>query len=231
LGYDCSFIGAVGSDIHSDNLIELMKSKSIDISHTYQLDGETASNELIVDEMGERFGKEGAWRDGVYGVFKLGDSDGKYRHDFDIWTTHASNPNYLYTLNNKTNSNFMSVDFLHFKDYELLTNSASIIDIAFFGGTHDMIDDLKKLARKLKCLIVLTLGADGSIAFSGSNIYEQNALPIEKVIDTTGCGDAFQAGFTSAYIKTKDIQKALLEGAKLGRINAMKYGGAQWNDK
>jgi fructoselysine 6-kinase len=230
LGHQSALIGAVGTDEHGDNLIKLMNSKSVDVSHTYQVEGKTASNELIIDETGERFGKEGAWNDGVYGTFKLDEKDWDYIKDFDIWATHVNSPSYENALKNKTDRNFMSVDFLHLRDYKLLAKSADSIDIAFFGGTPDMINELEKLAKELDCLLVLTLGADGSVAFSGTKRYKQEALPIEKVVDTTGCGDAFQVGFTSMYIKTKDIQKALHEGAKLGRINAVHYGGARWGN-
>ncbi|MGD9210986.1 MAG: PfkB family carbohydrate kinase [Desulfobacteraceae bacterium] len=47
-------------------------------------------------------------------------------------------------------------------------------------------------------LIVLTLGSDGSIAFYGSKSYQQRTLITNNVVDTTGCGDAFQAGFVSS---------------------------------
>lgn len=73
-----------------------------------------------------------------------------------------------------------------------------------------MIEDLSRVAQTApqKC-IVLTLGTNGSIAFSGSRRYTQNALPLEKVIDTTGYGDAFQAGLTANYYHERDIAKAL----------------------
>jgi sugar/nucleoside kinase (ribokinase family) len=56
----------------------------------------------------------------------------------------------------------------------------------------------------------------------------QKALPIENVIDTTGCGDTFQAACTATYFKTKNIQAALLAGAELGKQAAMSYGGIPW---
>jgi fructoselysine 6-kinase len=45
--------------------------------------------------------------------------------------------------------------------------------------------------------------------------YSQKALATGKVVDATGCGDAFQAAFTASYFATKDIRAALWAGAEL----------------
>ncbi|HHT77616.1 MAG TPA: hypothetical protein GXZ67_07025, partial [Clostridiaceae bacterium] len=42
----------------------------------------------------------------------------------------------------------------------------------------------------------LTLGAKGSVAICNGETIVQEALPVQRVVDTTGCGDAFQSGFT-----------------------------------
>ena len=64
----------------------------------------------------------------------------------------------------------MGVDFLHLQDYELLQKSLRTVDIAYFGGTVDMVDDLARIARENKGVIVLTLGAEGSMAFQGDRV-------------------------------------------------------------
>ena len=92
-----------------------------------------------------------------------------------------------------------------------------------------MEDDLVRVARtNPRGIIVLTLGSDGSIAFVGNESYVQKALSIDSVVDTTGCGDAFQAGFTATYFETKDIRASLLAGARLGRAAALHFGGTPW---
>ena len=91
-----------------------------------------------------------------------------------------------------------------------------------------MVNDLARIAKDNRGIIVLTLGAEGSIAFEGDRSYTQKALTTDKVIDSTGCGDAFQAAFTATYFNTKDIQASLLAGAELGNQAAMSFGGVPW---
>lgn len=229
IGHDSAFIGALGTDDAGDRIAVLLCNEQIDISCLQRIEGFTARNQIINDDAGERFGVDGAWQSGVYEEFHMTENDWAYLENFDIWATHANCPFFHLTLEHKTKQ-LLSVDFLHLRDYDLLQKSLIVADIVFFGGTVDMIEDLAKIAQKIPGkIIVLTIGAGGSMAFSGNKTYTQKALPLEKVIDTTGCGDAFQAGFTASYYLNKDIAQALLAGAELGRKAAMSFGGIPWN--
>ena len=228
MGHESAFVGAIGNDENGDRIMALLAERDVDSSHLFRLQGKTASNQLVVDELGERLGLEGAWDGGVYEEYQLNEQQWGYIAAFNVWATHANGCNYQEALQRKQAHQFMSVDFLHLTDYELLKQSLKTIDVAYFGGTSDMADTLAHIAQTHQGIIVLTLGAEGSIAFQGSNIYTQPALPIEKVVDTTGCGDAFQAGFTSSFYEKKDIPAALLAGAELGRVAASQYGGTHW---
>ncbi|HQE58558.1 MAG TPA: PfkB family carbohydrate kinase [Spirochaetota bacterium] len=225
---ETAFIGAVGTDDAGDRIYSLLLRKNVDVSHLYRIQGSTASNEIVNDSRGERFGVEGAWNNGVYGDFMLRESDWEFISDFDVWSTHANNPNYAEALRRKADKIFLAVDFLHFDTYDLLETGLNSIDIAYFGGTEKQCPDLLKFSEKFSGIIVLTLGGDGSVAFSRGKTYKQNALETDKVIDTTGCGDAFQASFTNEYFRSKNIEKALLEGASAGRKAAESFGGVPW---
>jgi sugar/nucleoside kinase (ribokinase family) len=228
LGFSSAFVGALGTDDAGDRIATLLVNEQIDITRVQRIDGLTARNKIINDSYGERFGVDGAWESGVYEAFSMTEPDWDYINNFDIWATHANCPFFDVTLKRKT-TQLLSVDFLHLRDFELLQKSLTAADIVFFGGTLDMLEDLAQIAQQIpEKIIVLTLGAGGSIAFSDRKTYMQEALPLEKVIDTTGCGDAFQAGFTASYYQKQNIAQALLAGAELGRKAAMSYGGIPW---
>jgi len=228
LGNETAFVGAVGTDDAGNRIHSLLLQKNVDVSHLYRIQGSTASNEIVNDSRGERFGVEGAWNNGVYGDFLLSGSDWEFISDFDVWSTHANGINYTEALLRKTNKNFFAVDFMHFDTYDLLEAGFNSVDIAYFGGTEKQSSELMKLSESFAGIIVLTLGGDGSIAFSKGKMFRQNALEIDKVIDTTGCGDAFQAAFTDEYFRSGNIEKALSAGAVSGRIAAESFGGVPW---
>ena len=146
-----------------------------------------------------------------------------------MWSTHANCPSYAEALAQKRDGQRMTVDFLHLLDPDLLASSLKVVDVAYIGGTAEMVDDLERIAKASpRGIIVLTLGKDGSIAFDQDGSYTQEALPVQ-VVDTTGCGDAFQAGFTANYCQTLDIRAALLAGAEWGRAAAQHYGATPWH--
>jgi len=227
-GFETAFIGAVGNDSAGDRISELFKKASVDVSRLYRMDGKTASNRIVNDTSGERFGVEGAWNGGVYEEFRLGCTDWNYVEQCDLIVTHANCPDYTALLKRGKTEQFVAVDFLHLEDYELMRESSDVVDVIFSGGHLGMVDELQKVALEIGVLVVLTLGAQGSMAFLKNKVYRQNVLPLEKVIDTTGCGDAFQAAFSCEYYRTRNVESALLKGAHAGREVAGRFGAAEW---
>ena len=227
-GHETAFVGALGKDEAGDRIHALLLAEGVDCSHLRRPDGITACNQILNDADGERYGVEGAWKNGVYGDFRLTPEDWTFLSTFDLWSTHADGPNYEEALQRRNPEKWMAVDFLHKLDLPLLERSLSAKTICCIGGTSDMAEALADLAVRREGVLVLTLGAGGSMAFCGHDCRHQEALPLSPVIDTTGCGDAFQTGFTSTYIRTGDMRAALLAGAEEGRKAAGSRGGVSW---
>jgi sugar/nucleoside kinase (ribokinase family) len=97
--------------------------------------------------------------------------------------------------------------------------------VAFVGGDASMLQPLRALSSSADVLIVLTVGASGAYAFDRGEQHHQASLAT-NVVDTTGCGDAFAAGFTVAHIGGASVAAALLAGSELAANVAAKYGAA-----
>ncbi len=63
-------------------------------------------------------------------------------------------------------------------------------------------------------LLVITDGKKGSYAYFEGKVYRQPAVKTKDVVDTTGAGDAYTAGFIASYIRTKDIKSSMKAGAE-----------------
>lgn len=91
-------------------------------------------------------------------------------------------------------------------------------------GLTDEEGALNRLAA-LVPTVVVKLGSRGAIARRGGDYAAVPAYPV-AVADTTGCGDAFDAGFMYATLKGYGLAKSLLLGSACGALTATRLGGA-----
>ena len=80
----------------------------------------------------------------------------------------------------------------------------------------DSFDEAVRLVQSDCHLAVITVGAKGCYIISRDGVLTAPAEPVEHVLDTTGAGDLFAAGFLYGY--TRELP--LTECAKLGAIAA-----------
>ena len=89
---------------------------------------------------------------------------------------------------------------------------ANHIELAALTGLPDFHDGLAALQGKVP-LLVVTRGADGAVAASGGELFEVPAEPVAKVVDTTGAGDLFAAGFLHGHVGGRPVDECLTLGA------------------
>jgi sugar/nucleoside kinase (ribokinase family) len=88
-------------------------------------------------------------------------------------------------------------------------------EINVLMGTEDFEDTLEAI-RDYDNLFVMTRSARGSVIVHGDYRHVHEATPVAKVIDTTGAGDAYCAGFLYGWVN----DYALAECARIGTVCA-----------
>ena len=73
-------------------------------------------------------------------------------------------------------------------------------------------------------VLVVTRSEKGAVALSGGERAEVPAEPVEQVIDTTGAGDLFAAGFLFGYARERDLETCLRIGAVAAAEVISHYG-------
>lgn len=92
-------------------------------------------------------------------------------------------------------------------------------------GLSDLDQALATLSAKIATLVV-TCGAAGAIAIEEGRRIEIPAAPVAKVVDTTGAGDLFAAGFLAARCRGHDLERCLQAGA-LAAAEVISHFGAR----
>ena len=76
-------------------------------------------------------------------------------------------------------------------------------------------EEVIKFSKELNNLIVITKGEKGSIAIQGDKVFECGVEKNLKIVDLTGAGDLFAAGFLHGYINKLSIYESLKKGTEM----------------
>ena len=84
--------------------------------------------------------------------------------------------------------------------------------------------DVIEFGKTLNKLLVITRGEKGSVAIYKSDIVTCQSQKHLNIVDLTGAGDLFAAGFLHGYINEMSLAESLGKGTELASIIIQKYG-------
>ena len=111
---------------------------------------------------------------------------------------------------------------------EFAVSVASGKDKLITGGyTEDEVEAaVRALYAKYKPKVCgATMGVKGSMCFDGKDFVKCPAFKVEKIVDTTGCGDLFHTGFAVRWLETQDLMECQRFGAAVSAIKCRGLGG------
>ena len=79
----------------------------------------------------------------------------------------------------------------------------------------DNFDKVISFSKELKKLIVITRGEKGAIAIKGNEVAECAIKENLKIVDLTGAGDLFAAGFLHGYVNNLSLKENLEKGTEM----------------
>jgi fructoselysine 6-kinase len=218
LGWDCAYFGAVGADPDGDRTRDILAGNGVDLAHLVVLPGRTSYTNLDVDADGDRII---AYEDfGVCADYRPSEADiaalhGK-AHVHIGWLKDAR------ALRARLAGSGVTVS----QDVAVNAEDGGL-DVAF-GSAGASMEGAKLALRQLldagNRIAVVTCGALGSIASDGGEIVTAGIRPVE-VVDTTGAGDTFIAGFLGAWLRKEPLAACLDAGSVAAAETCRHVGG------
>lgn len=204
-----AYMGIFGDDKEAEHVITSMQEEGIELMKCRQVVGENGCARATVIDNDRVF--LGSNEGGIRGemLFALDRFDMEYVKQFDL--VHSGN--YCFTERQlpkiKAAGVPISFDFSDDSTKEYYEQIAPLVDYAFMScsemSEEEVKDHLKMvvgLGPKFACA---SRGADGCIAYDGTELYHQSAKPVENIVDTMGAGDSLLTSFLVGYIeKVKD---------------------------
>ena len=124
----------------------------------------------------------------------------------DLFCVERHKPHFLDLVNNK-----LDITFANEQEVMSLINAKNFQDVVTFG-------------RQLKKILVITRGAKGSIAIHNNEVFECESEKNLNIIDLTGAGDLFAAGFLDGFINNLNINESLKKGTEMSSMIIQKIG-------
>ena len=112
--------------------------------------------------------------------------------------------------------------------FKLLKNDLNILignenEINKLMQKNNLLDSMNEL-KSINKLIIITRSENGSVAILNNEITNCDSIKIDKVLDLTGAGDLFAAGFLKEYLDKSNIKKCLQTGSNLAAKIIQKIG-------
>ncbi|MDX6371495.1 MAG: hypothetical protein QOD98_483 [Nocardioidaceae bacterium] len=227
LGAEVSSYGAIGGDPIGDTLLALLAAEGVDTSGLVRKDDQQTSASVIpVRPNGDR----PAWHCiGANGAFTLDDLGSLEGHEF----VHLGGPEFLggeaagqLLKSARDRGATTSLDILAPGDPDMLAWVADALphtdyllpndeQVLGFTGASSLEEGARQLVSRGVGCVAVTQGAKGALVVTADEAFEVPAYDVE-VVDTTGCGDAFSAGFLRGLSLGGDLRAA----ARLGCATA-----------
>src|SRR5210317_2560691 len=115
----------------------------------------------------------------------------------DLFCVDRHKPDFLNLVKNK-------LDIIFANEQEI----SSLIETKNFN-------EVINFSKKLNKFLVITRGKKGSIAINGDQVIENDIQKNLKIVDLTGAGDLFAAGFLHGYISKLSTKECLVKGTEM----------------
>jgi sugar/nucleoside kinase (ribokinase family) len=239
LGASVRSAGAIGTDVAGDVLIHLLEGFGVDCSLVVRRsDVQTSASVLPIRPNGERpalhviganatYGPDDAPRDAIAGAthLHLGGPEFMGGEAAAQILSHAREHGTVTSADILAPGEQASqiadwlAPALEHLDY-LLPNDEQVLGLT---GAGDLVDGCRALVEKGVGCVAATCGAEGAVIVDGESVERLPAFAVE-VVDTTGCGDAFSAGFLRGISLGRDHVAAATLGAAAAALVAQGLG-------
>lgn len=223
-------VTALGRDAEAEMVIGAIERFGLTTCLT-RLEGRTPVQYIELEPSGEkRFVR---YDEGVLATFRLGDRERACiaASDLVVMNVYRQVVPFFDDLVTVPSRGARFVDFLDLADFDepvsAVTRYVPHFDIGQFGLSWrepSLIDALELLARTHDRLFLVTLGSDGSLALGGPDRIHCQAEPVPQIVDTTGAGDAFAAGFLASHCHGADVATAMRAGSALAAWAVQRLG-------
>ena len=235
---DVSFIGKVNNDNLGQQYEDGLKKEKVDFIYSKKDEAiPTGTCLILITPDSERtmctfLGIAGKINEKDIDLNKVKESEITFLEGY-LWDEGDAKKAFEKAINN-SNKVAMSLSDLfcverHKKQFlELVKNKLDIV----FANEQEILslidtssfEEVISFSKELDKNIVITRGDKGAVSIKNNEVFECNAEENLKIVDLTGAGDLFAAGYLHGIINKMSIKESLLKGTELSSKIIQKIG-------
>jgi fructoselysine 6-kinase len=219
LGDDVAYAGAVGADADGERIRSTLDGEGVDTSLLVELPGITSVSRIRVEDDGER--------DIFFEDFATSADYQPSDADLDVLGRRRLVHIGMNPFADRIRRELRARGVIVTQDCAVSAGYDDL-DVAFCSAGDDRAA-AERLAREAvaggAALAVVTCGPAGSIAHDGERWWQVPAEPLEVVVDTTGAGDSYIAGFVHRFAQGADVETCMIEGSRVAALTCQHWGG------
>lgn len=225
MGGQASYTGIVGDDDYGKAMVAAIAAKGVDVSHVRTEPGTTALTHVNLVG-GERV--MGDYEEGVMANFSLREQDIEFLGSQDIVVSALWGESQRYFRQIRDRGALIAYDAAIRPFDPAAQEAVPNVDYLFFsvedGDTPENREKMIRLYDQGPELVIMTMGADGSLAYDGEEFTHCGIVPCD-VVDTMGAGDSYIAGFLMGACRGENLYACMQLGA-LNAAETIAYSGA-----
>ncbi|CAN7445075.1 PfkB family carbohydrate kinase [Rhizobium sp. LjRoot30] len=224
LGEHAFYFGAVGSDADGERTRVMLDGYGVDIEHVETRPGVTAYTNIDVLPSGERiigyedFGVCAGYRPAAAALAVLTTMD----HVHLGWLDDGG------ALRRRLAAQGISLSQDISVNADPANRGVEGLTVAFAsaeGGEDEAEARIQALLAGGARFAVVTRGSQGAMARSAGGDFARSGIKPVEVVDTTGAGDSFIAGFLAGFVAGRPLQHCLEGGAERAALTCTHVGG------
>ena len=225
--FNVSILGAVGQDSYAKFIMDSISDKRIDVSHVrVEKDKVTANNRTYLTAGGDRYYKDDSWTGDIVDKMILNHDELEFIKKSDVVFVHFWAGCFGQIIDLKKNNNFrLAVDFVEYRNFKDMEKYAPYVDYFMISGEKSILPIFEAFSKKYKGLFNASLADKGSVTYYNGEKYFVPADEALEIVDTTGCGDSYHAGFVCSHMLIGDIYEAMRVGTEFATETLSHYGG------
>jgi ribokinase len=233
-GADVVMVGAVGRDGFADLAVSDLAAAGVDIAPVARVDGPTGAAFIAVDAAGRNqivvtAGANGLARADLLHAIAAGPGDilmlqWEVAEAEIVSAARWAKARGLTVILNRAPAGPVSRDLMALIDV-VIVNEHEVMALADGFGLAELDADgiAARIDRMFGVTTIVTLGAEGAVAWGGGVRCPVPALAVE-VVDTTAAGDAFCGAFAAALSAGRGLTSAVEYGAAAGSLACTRFG-------